>query len=100
MTRPTQLHFLPTEVYQDFTVNITDDTCKEEQEERFIVQLSLPGGVPIRGEGYSATVRIDDNDFNEEKCVWPIQPVQHPLTCIHTTYQTTAICDVHTGKSP
>jgi len=118
------LHFLPTEDYQDFVVHINDDTCREEEEERFLVQvcfvmllvvawlwagsqhvrvrvqLSLPGGVPIRGEGYSAIVRIDDNDFDQEKCVYPVAPVSHPLTCIHTTYQTTATCDVHTGKSP
>ena len=96
LRRGAQLHFQPTETSLDFTVDVNDDTCKEEQEEMFLVQLSLPGGVALRGEGYTAIVRIDDNDQREEKCVHPIVPRPHPLTCVHTTYQTTTTCEEHT----
>jgi hypothetical protein len=46
-----------------FTVNIMNDFCYERYMEYVQLTLNVPGGGPISGEGYMATIRIDDNDW-------------------------------------
>lgn len=67
------LHFLPTESYQTFFVDIMDDWCDEPEPERFMVQLATPGEIPLRGEGYTAVVRIDDDDQGLTNCQVPLR---------------------------
>ena len=58
-----QVHFHRNDHSASFTVWVMDDMCFEEEPEMFVVQLSIPGGAALLGEGYAATVRIDDDDF-------------------------------------
>ena len=60
-----QLHFAPADYSASFTVYVMDDDCFEEEPEYFVVTLYVPGGAALLGEGYAATVRIDDDDFGE-----------------------------------
>ncbi len=64
------LYFAPVAQSADFTVDIINDHCYEPEPRRFAVQLSVPGGVGIHGPGYTATVRIDDDDvlFGRSEC--------------------------------
>jgi len=64
------LNFLPTESFQTLYVDIQDDWCDEPEPERFIIQLATPGEVPLRGEGYTTVVRIDD-DAGRRNCRQP-----------------------------
>jgi hypothetical protein len=70
---PLQIHFAPDDYSASFTIWIMDDWCFEEEMEYFVVQLSVPGGAALMGEGYSAMVRIDDDDFGKgrEHCLPP-----------------------------
>jgi hypothetical protein len=60
--RVLQIAFGPGDYAASLTVWIMDDMCYEHEMEYFVVQLSLPGGAALLGEGYAATVRIDDDD--------------------------------------
>jgi len=51
-----------------FSVRIMDDFCYEHFMEYFQVTLSIPGTNFLAGEEFYATVRIDDNDFDEDYC--------------------------------
>lgn len=63
-----ELTFLAGETTKLFQVPIVDDRCKERYPEFLKMQLSIVGGDSIIGEGYSATLRIDDDDFNSPFC--------------------------------
>lgn len=62
-----QVYFAPTEYEVPIFIDLIDDSCYEFEPERFIVQLSMPGGVVLSGKGYTATVRIDDDDAGQRK---------------------------------
>ena len=58
-----EITFLSGAASATFTVYIMNDFCKERYLEYVQLTLSVPGGGPISGEGMSATLRIDDNDW-------------------------------------
>ena len=68
-----QIHFNRNDHAAAFTIYIVDDFCFEDEPEYFVVQLSVPGGAALLGEGYAATVRIDDDDFGKgrQHCLPP-----------------------------
>eukprot|EP00937_MAST-01D_sp_MAST-1D-sp2_P000215 g215.t1 len=53
---------------KSFFVPVMDNGCYEHPMEYFKVQLSVPGGGAILGEGYGATVRLDDDDYTADPC--------------------------------
>jgi hypothetical protein len=62
-----ELVFPPGVNRRDIAIPLIDDACYEPDAEMFVVQLYLPGGAAIRGEGYSITVIIDDDDIQYNK---------------------------------
>jgi hypothetical protein len=74
-----QIYFKPKAYAVTITVYIMDDWCDEPESEYFVVQLSVPGGAALLGEGYAATVRIDDDDVGKGRryCL-PLPPSPTP----------------------
>merc|ERR1711865_63650 len=64
-----ELEFLASQKASSFFVPVMEDSCYEHGVEVFRVTLQIPGGGAILGEGYSAVVRIDDDDFLNDPCV-------------------------------
>jgi hypothetical protein len=77
------LTYAPSTRRLDVIIPIVDDGCPEPESESFTMHLYLPGGVRIRGYGYSVTVRIDDDDLGVAQSVynrtrgnaWPLDDV-------------------------
>ena len=63
-----ELTFLVGETTKLFQITIVDDWCQERHPEYLKMQLAVVGGDSILGEGYSATLRIDDNDSSRPMC--------------------------------
>lgn len=68
-----QLYFGPQDYSAEITVDIMDDVCYEEESEFFAIDLSVPGGAAVLGEGLSTLVRIDDDDLGKgtDTCLPP-----------------------------
>jgi hypothetical protein len=64
-----EITFLPTEFSKPIVVYIVDDYCYEYYMEYIRVQLIAAGGGPLIGERYTATIRIDDNDFDRTEAM-------------------------------
>jgi hypothetical protein len=58
-----ELTFLAGSASATFTVRIMNDFCRERYMEYVQVALNVPGGGPLSGEQYLASIRIDDNDW-------------------------------------
>jgi len=58
-----EITFLAGSSSETFTIKIMNDFCKERYMEYIQLTLNIPGGGPLSGEGYMATLRIDDNDW-------------------------------------
>ncbi|DAZ94676.1 TPA: hypothetical protein N0F65_002385 [Lagenidium giganteum] len=63
-----EITFAAGEVSKQIMIPVVDDTCKESWAEFFVVRLNIPGGEPLLGEKYVATVRIDDDDWMYDAC--------------------------------
>jgi hypothetical protein len=59
--------FHPNQEHAYFEVRITDDHCIENHMEYIQMNLHQIGGSPLRGEGYRAQLRIDDDDVSGEE---------------------------------
>jgi len=53
-----------------FKVPIMNDLCLEKFPKYIQVTLSIPGGASLQGEAMSTKIRIDDDDFLQNKCFW------------------------------
>jgi len=56
------LTFAPGQMRRDILIRMVDDDCHELEAEMFAVHLAVPGGGGLIGNGYVATIRIDDDD--------------------------------------
>jgi len=56
------LTFLPSRTRVDIEIPIVDDACHEPERKLFIINLSVPGGVKLRGPDYRVSVSIVDDD--------------------------------------
>ena len=56
------LTFLPSRTRVDIEIPIIDDACHEPERKLFIINLSVPGGVKLRGPDYRVSVSIVDDD--------------------------------------
>lgn len=62
------LNFAQGQLEASFAIKIIDDLCWERHMEYVQLNLHIPGGAPIQGEQYRAQLRIDDNDWEGDKC--------------------------------
>ena len=51
-----------------FQINIINDNCYERFMKFVQITISVPGAAGLQGGGMSARVRIDDDDYLQEKC--------------------------------
>ena len=56
------LTFMPTRQRMDIEIPLMDDACYEPERKVFVVKLSVPGGLKLRGADYRITVSITDDD--------------------------------------
>ena len=62
------LTFNPTETSKQITIGVMNDNCFEKYSEELVVKLRIPGGDAVHGANYTATLRIDDDDFGLIAC--------------------------------
>ena len=62
-----EVTFAAGEQHAYFVIRIMDDRCNEDHLEYVQLSLHQIGGSPLRGEGYRAQLRIDDDDWPENE---------------------------------
>lgn len=60
--------FNPQESSKQIVINIVNDNCFEKYSEEVAVKIRIPGGDTVHGANYTATLRIDDDDFGLIAC--------------------------------